>query len=76
MRCKACDCRLTEAESCRRGGGVNDFMDLCNGCLVGINELLDSLDDAALTCDEGEGDVVSATGNGPDADDVEDATGE
>jgi len=33
MRCRACDCELTDIESTRKDSTTGEFLDLCGGCL-------------------------------------------
>lgn len=33
MRCKACDCELTDVEAVRKSPNTGDYYDLCTNCL-------------------------------------------
>ena len=36
MRCRACDCELTDIESTRKDPQTGEFIDLCGGCMSAI----------------------------------------
>jgi len=38
MRCRSCDCALTDRESVRRVASTLEFLDLCNSCYEPIKE--------------------------------------
>lgn len=38
MRCKACNCRLTEQESTRKMVNTGEYPDLCNHCFGTISD--------------------------------------
>ena len=52
MRCRACDCLLTDFEATRKE--PDGYLDLCDGCLdpVSPTEYLDKLDPPWDTFDE------------------------
>ena len=37
MRCCSCNVALTDFESTRKGALSGDYLDLCNGCIKGLN---------------------------------------
>lgn len=34
MRCVCCDCELSDLESTRRNAITNEFMDMCDSCIM------------------------------------------
>ena len=46
MRCKACDCELSDFESTRKSSNTGEYLDLCNGCFfeTGIQEVIERED--------------------------------
>ena len=39
MRCKACDCELSDSESIKKDSNTEEYLDMCFGCLY--QEILD-----------------------------------
>jgi hypothetical protein len=54
MRCRSCDCNLTDAESVRKSPTTGEYLDLCNYCLedIGMWDDMDNTDDLELEEDE------------------------
>jgi len=44
MRCRACNCILTDQEATRKYTTVNDFVELCDHCYSTIEEDLPTLE--------------------------------
>ena len=42
MRCRSCDCDLTDFEATRRYSSSGDYIDLCSRCFAPIMDLLDT----------------------------------
>lgn len=48
MRCKACDCDLTDFESTRKSTALGDYIDLCSECFSTISPIMDTTENFIL----------------------------
>lgn len=83
MRCRACNCLLTDFESTRRSSVTNDFIDMCNRCVAPVLAVAETVDNWTnydperddLTSTILSGDETPQPGDlgaGPDPDEQED----
>lgn len=81
MRCRACNCNLSDFESTRRSAISGDYLDMCNRCLGPIVDSVDTTENFELfdpTQDDlttpvylGDDHPEDVLGAGPDQDEPE-----
>jgi hypothetical protein len=52
MRCKACDCKLSDLESSRKSVTTGTYIDLCNHCYSFIKEDVPTIVNVSLVNQE------------------------
>lgn len=52
MRCKSCDCRLSDLECSRKSAATGEYLDICNHCYSYIKEEVPTIVNPTLIKEE------------------------